>query len=73
MRTLFFIFLLVASGLLSAQSLDVIYEPPQDLEAVLLDIIDPLDLNQVPSGYLYERGGEPPMLFPSVTRLLRLV
>ena len=37
------------------------YEPPQDLEAVLLDIIDPLDLDQVPSGYLYERGGEPPI------------
>ena len=71
MRTLLFLLLLIGSWLLPAQSLDVTYEPPQDLEAVLLDIIEPLDLAQVPSGYLYERGGAPPVLLPSVARSLR--
>ena len=57
MRTLFFSFFLTTFGFLHAQSFEITYESPQDLEPVLLDILDPLDLEQVPSGYLYERIG----------------
>ena len=64
MRTLLILLFSFGSWALPAQSLDVTYEPPQDLEAVLLDIIEPLDLAEVPSGYLYERGGEPPCVAP---------
>ena len=61
MRTFFLFFLSVlTAGALRAQSIEVAYEPPQNLGPVLLHILDPLDLEQVPSGFLYDRIGELP-------------
>ena len=58
MKLLPFLCLLCSCYYGFAQSLQITESTSGDLDQMLQDVIAPLDLDQVPSGYLYDRIGE---------------
>ena len=62
MKLLPFLCLLCSCYCGFAQSLQITESTSGDLDQMLQDVIAPLDLQQVPSGYLYDRIGELPFL-----------
>ena len=62
MRLLFLSLLICAVRLVAAQTGEINYQPAPDYEQQVGQILAPLDLSQVPGGYLHDKAGLPPIV-----------
>ena len=62
MRLLLLLFFACSARFAAAQTGQSIHQPAPDYEQQVAQILAPLDLGQVPGGYLHDRAGLPPVV-----------